>query len=204
VSALLSAPTARAARAVLREFIDPRATLLAWRKGPWAERAAEGDPAGLWLPDDPWEHESRQWVDLEHDRAREETGALTVMCDGPRWWRGGLSGSTLDGHVQCAETLRLWTAPVALPRLLELEVLPEEPEDGVRARVRATARDGVGFSVDLAPLGWGADHWELLVDRAHEAVVGSAAYVGDVVFKRVEALEIVFDEDLDARLFSRD
>jgi hypothetical protein len=199
VSGLLSAPTARTARAVLREFNDPHVALQAWRKGPWAEAAAEGDPSKLWLPDEPWEHESRQWLDLSRDRAREETGGLVVICDGPRWWRGALSGSTLDGHVQCAETLRLWAAPVALPGLLELEVLSEADR---RARVRATARDGVGFSVDLAPLGWGADHWELLVDREHDAVVGSVAYAGDAVFKRVEALEIAFDEDLDARLFS--
>jgi hypothetical protein len=69
----------------IHDWLDPHATLAAWSGGPWAAEAAGGDPGVLGLPAEPFTGESRQWLALQHGRAREQCAGLIVVKDGPRW-----------------------------------------------------------------------------------------------------------------------
>ncbi len=189
----------RTIRAVIRDWTDPHATMEALRKGPWADTIGD-DPGMIGLPDEPATLQSRQWLDLARDRAREEKGGLVVVNDGPRWWRAlpgtpPESGEAPASSLDAAETLRLWADPQPLTRLLELR--PDD-RDGL---IIATAR-GDGYDGGLALLGYGADRWELTVDPERGVLLATVAFTGDTPFRRVEASEIAFDEAFDDELFA--
>jgi hypothetical protein len=198
----------RTAAATLRISQDPQATLRAWStNGPWQAEAAAGDPDVFGMEAEPTTGESRQWVDVIHDRAREERAGLVLIRDGRRWWRdhpgiGPAHGQEPESSLEVAEALRRWTDPQQLTRLLELAETGEEQVHGRAAlRVTATPR-GDAFDVALTPLGWGADRWELLVDAERGMLLGSAALTADgAAFRRVEAVELAVDESLDGALF---
>jgi hypothetical protein len=200
LAALLGGAHVQTASARIHDWLDPHATLAAWSVGPWAAEAAGGDPGVFGLPAEPFTDESRQWLDLEHGRAREERAGLIVVKDGPRWWRtGGESGEEPASTIDAAETLRVWTRPQALTRFLDLEAAGETPAGLL---VSATARADAAYAPDLAPLGWGASRWELIVDRERGVLLGTTAFHGDTAFRRVEASELAFDEPLDPALFA--
>jgi hypothetical protein len=198
----------KTARAEISDWQEPHLTLKAWENGPWAEAAKSGDPTEFGMPDKPFELVSRQWIDVLAGRAREESGDLVVVRDGPRWWRAFPGTDTESGEgpgstVTVAVTLAGWLDPAPLADLLAMEVTGDEDVCGISAlTVRATARDGEGMAADLAPLGWAADEWILNVDARRGVLLGSTAYVGGKVFKRVVAKAIAFDEPLDEKLFS--
>jgi hypothetical protein len=79
----------------------------------------------LGLPDEPTALELKQWLDLEHARAREERGQLVSAKAGPRWWRTvpGLdpaSGEEPMSSIELADALTRWTDPQPLTRLMAL------------------------------------------------------------------------------------
>lgn len=204
---MIGATSVRRARAVLCERQDPAATLRAWRRGPWAQEAAAGDPAAFGLPAEPFTLESRQWVDVPEARAREQRGDLVLVRDGPRWWRsapgiGFTEGEEPASSIDAAAILQLWVDPQPLAGLLNLEPEGETTLLG-RAVTKVTASAGVGdaYAGELAPLGWGAERWELVVDAETGMLMATAAYVGDTPFRRVEAMELGLDEPFDDALF---
>jgi len=211
VAALLGGARSRVrtARAVIRDWTDPFATLEAMKHGPWAEAAAATDDPGMFgLPDEPTALELRQWVDLERNRAREERGELVVIKDGPRWWRvhpglGPASGTEPASSIELADALLRWTDPQPLTRLMELQPAGETEAVGRKALlVTATARPDNAYAGELAPLGWGAERWELAVDAERGVVLGTTAFIGDTPFRKVEALSMTLDEPFDDALFA--
>jgi hypothetical protein len=192
LAALLGGASVVRAHADVRDWADPHATLAAWSTGPWAAEAAAGDPGVFGMPNRPYTDATRQWLDLERDRAREERGSYLIVKDGPRWWSGTQSGTEPESTVEACATLRVWLRPQALTRALDLSL---EREEGSRLIVTAVAREDNGYSPALAPLGWGASRWELVVDAVRGVLLGTTAYAGDTVFRRVEA-----DVDLDVAL----
>ncbi len=202
LAALLGGAAVERASATIRDWLDPHATLAAWSTGPWAAEAADGDPGVFGMPEEPYTDESRQWLDLGRGRAREERRGLVIVKDGPRWWRSGAgneSGSEPESSIDACETLRVWLRPQALTRALDLSL--EREQDG-RLIVSATAREGAAYAPDLAPIGWGASRWELVVDAARGVLLGTTAFSGDAVFRRVEASGLVLGEPLDDALFA--
>jgi hypothetical protein len=197
----------RTARAVIADWTDPQATLEAWRQGPYAASAQMNDPGMLGLPDEPTTLEVRQWLDLEHERAREERGALVLVKNGPRWARTHpdlepASGTEPESSLELADALRRWTDPQPLTRLMELEPAGEDEVLGRRALlVTATARGQNAYAGELAPLGWGAERWQLAVDAERGVLLGTTAFIGGTPFRRVEAREMVLDERFDDALF---
>jgi hypothetical protein len=204
VAALLGSARVSTARVHLRDWTDPQATLKAWRQGPYAETAELDDPGLLGLPDEPTTLEARQWLDLEGQRAREERGGLILVKDGPRWWTTlPSSGEEPASSLELADALRRWTDPQPLTRLMELEPAGETEVLGRKAlRVKATARGENGYAGELAPLGWGAEHWEIAVDAERGVLLGTTAFVGDTPFRKVEPLEIALDEQFEDELFA--
>jgi hypothetical protein len=86
---------------------------------------------------------------------------------------------------------------------LELESAGETEVLGRRALlVTATARGENAYAGELAPLGWGADRWELKVDAELGVLLGTTALVGVKPFRRVEPLQISFDEQFEDELFA--
>jgi hypothetical protein len=105
--------------------------------------------------------------------------------------------------IELADALRRWTHPQPLTRFLELEPVGESEVVGRRAlRVTATARGESAYAGELAPLGWGAERWELAVDVERGVLLGTTAYVGETPFRRVEALELTLDAPLHDSLFA--
>jgi hypothetical protein len=204
---MIGATGVRTAYAVLCERQDPKATLRAWADGPWAQEAAAGDPAAFGLPAEPFTLESRQWVDVTRGRAREERGEVVLVRDGPRWWRtapglGFAQGEEPESSIDAAVTLGLWVDPRPLAGLLELAPAGDATALGRPARkLTATAGGDAGYAGELAPLGWGADRWELVIDVQTGVLLSTAAYVGDVAFRHVEATEIELDSGLEDELF---
>jgi hypothetical protein len=192
LAALLGGASVVRARATIRDWLDPHATLAAWSTGPWAAEAAAGDPGAFGMPDQPYTDETRQFLDLSRDRAREERGSYLIVKDGPRWWSGTESGTEPASTVEACATLRVWLRPQALTRALDLTL---ERDEGERLIVSAVAREEYGYAPELAPIGWGASRWELVVDSVRGVLLGTTAYAGDTVFRRVEA-----DVELDAEL----
>jgi hypothetical protein len=192
LAALLGGASVVRARATIRDWLDPHATLAAWSTGPWAAEAAAGDPGAFGMPDKPYTDETRQFLDLSRDRAREERGSYLIVKDGPRWWSGTESGTEPASTVEACATLRVWLRPQALTRALDLTL---ERDEGERLIVSAVAREEYGYAPELAPIGWGASRWELVVDSVRGVLLGTTAYAGDTVFRRVEA-----DVELDAEL----
>ncbi len=190
----------RTARATVSEWVDPAATLRAWSaSGPWQEEAKAGDPTLFGLPAETGETVSKQWLDRERDRAREERAGVVLVRDGPRWWSaapGGKvqSGTAPESSVDLVAVLAFWTDPQPLTRALELE----PAGDGL---VRATAR-GDAFDPALTVLGWGAAWWELRIDTTRGVLLGTTAFgARDEPFRRVTATELAFDEPLPDELF---
>jgi hypothetical protein len=198
LAALLGGASVTRAHADIRDWADPHATLKAWSTGPWASEAAAGDPGMFGMPDAPYTDVTRQWLDLERDRAREQRGTYLIVKDGPRWWSGTNSGTEPESTVEACATLRVWLRPQALTRALDLEL---QRDAGARLIVRATAREDNAYSPALAPLGWGASHWELTVDSVRGVLLGTTAYAGDTVFRRVDA-DVELGLDLDDSLFA--
>src|SRR6201999_1501198 len=99
LAALLGAASVVRAHADIRDWADPHATLAAWSTGPWAAEAAAGDPGLFGMPDRPYTDATRQWLDLDRDRAREERGSYLIVKDGPRWWSGAESGTEPESTV---------------------------------------------------------------------------------------------------------
>jgi hypothetical protein len=198
LAALLGGASVTRAHADIRDWADPHATLKAWSTGPWASEAAAGDPGMFGMPDAPYADVTRQWLDLDRDRAREERGTYLIVKDGPRWWSGTNSGTEPESTIEACATLRLWLRPQALTRALDLSF---EREEGSHLIVRAVAREDNAYSPALAPLGWGASHWELVVDAARGVLLGTAAYAGDTVFRRVDA-DVELDLELADSLFA--
>lgn len=204
---MIGATSVQTVHAVVREQQDPKATLRAWLDGPWAKEAAAGDPELFGMPSEPFTLESRQWVDVARRRAREERGELVLVRDGARWWRtapgiGFAQGEEPESSIDAAVILGLWVDPRPLAGLLELSEAGDATALGRPARkVKATAEGDAGYAGDLAPLGWGADHWELVFDAETGVLLATAAYVGDVVFRHVEATEIELGSELDDGLF---
>jgi hypothetical protein len=206
VAALLGAARTRVrtARVVLADFTDPQATLQAWRQGPYADTAQLDNPGLLGLPSEPTTLQVRQWLDLENDRAREERGGVVLVKDGPRWWTSeGTSGEEPASTLELVDALRRWTDPQPLTRLMELQPAGETEVLGRSALlVDATARGETAYHVALAPLGWGAERWELAVDAELGVLLRTTAFVGQTPFRRVEAQEIAFDERFEDGLFA--
>jgi hypothetical protein len=198
LAALLGGASVVRAHADIRDWADPHATLAAWSTGPWAAEAAAGDPGAFGMPNAPYTDETRQWLDLDRERAREERGSYLIVKDGPRWWSGTNSGTEPESTVEACATLRVWLRPQALTRALDLSL---EREERSRLIVRAVAREDNAYSPALAPLGWGASHWELVVDGVRGVLLGTTAYAGDTVFRRVEA-DVDLDVDLADSLFA--
>lgn len=204
---MIGATSVQTARAVVSERQDPKATLRAWLDGPWAQEAAAGDPEIFGMPTEPFTLESRQWVDVARRRAREERGEVVLVRDGPRWWRtapglGFAQGEEPESSIDAAVILGLWVDPRPLAGLLELAPAGDSTALGRPARkLTATADGDAGYAGELAPLGWGADRWELVIDAETGALLATSAYVGDVVFRHVEATEIELDSELDGALF---
>jgi hypothetical protein len=198
LATLLGGASVTRARADIRDWADPHATLAAWSTGPWAAEAAAGDPGAFGMPDAPYTDETRQWLDLERDRAREQRGTYLIVKDGPRWWSGASSGTEPESTVQACATLRVWLRPQALTRALDLSL---ERDEGPRLVVSAVAREGNAYASALAPLGWGASRWELVVDAVRGVLLGTTAYAGDTVFRRVQA-DVELDAELDDSLFT--
>ena len=194
----------RTARATISEWEDPAATLRAWSaSGPWQQEAAAGDPSVFGLRPEAGETVSRQWLDREHDRAREERGDVVLIRDGARWWSTAAGSPTQSGEapqssLDLVAVLSAWTDPQALTRALDLEPCGEE--DGV-LRIRATARSDA-FDPAVTVLGWGAAWWELRVDAQRGALVATTAFTAtDEPFRRVTPSDLAFDEPLDEALF---
>lgn len=192
-------------RATISEWEDPAATLRAWSvAGPWQHEAAAGDPELFGMRTEPGATESRQWLDRAGDRAREERGELVLVRDGPRWWRqhptaGTESGEAPQSSLDVAVVLSTWTDPQPLTRALELE---SDGDENGRLRVKATARSDA-FDGALTALGWGAAHWELLVDAQRGILLGTTAFTTDgEPFRRVTASGLSLDADLDDALFT--
>jgi hypothetical protein len=204
---MIGATSVSTARAVLCERQDPKATLRAWLDGPWAQEAAAGDPEAFGLPAEPFTLESRQWVDVSRRRAREERGEVVLVRDGPRWWRtapglGFAHGKEPESSIDAAVILWLWVDPRPLAGLLELAPAGDATALGRSARkLTATVGGDAGYAGELASLGWGADRWELVIDAETGVLLATAAYVGDVVFRHVEATEIELDSELEDGLF---
>lgn len=203
---MIGATSVQTARAVVSERQDPKATLRAWLDGPWAQEAAAGDPEIFGMPAEPFTLESRQWVDVARRRAREERGEVVLVRDGPRWWRtapglGFAQGEEPESSIDAAVILGLWVDPRPLAGLLELAPAGDSTALGRPARtLTATADRDAGYAGDLAPLGWGADRWELVIDAETGVLLATYAYVGDVVFRHVEATEIELNSELDDAL----
>ena len=204
---MIGATSVQTARAVVSERQDPKATLRAWLDGPWAQEAAAGDPEIFGMPAEPFTLESRQWVDVARRRAREERGEVVLVRDGPRWWRtapglGFAQGEEPESSIDAAVILGLWVDPRPLTGLLELAPAGDSTTLGRPARTLTATADGdAGYAGDLAPLGWGADRWELVIDAETGVLLATYAYVGDVVFRHVEATEIELYSELDDALF---
>jgi hypothetical protein len=198
LAALLGGASVTRAHADIRDWTDPHATLAAWSTGPWASEAGAGDPGLFGMPDAPYTDHTRQWLDLERDRAREERAGYLIVKDGPRWWSGTESGTEPESTIEACATLRAWLRPQALTRALDLSI---EREQGERLIVRGVAREDNAYSPALAPLGWGASHWELEVDAVRGVLLGTTAYVSDTVFRRVTA-DVKLEADLDDSLFT--
>ncbi len=211
LAALLGGARARVktAHAVISDWTDPFATLEAMKNGPWAEEAANSDDPGMFgLPDQPTTLELRQWVDYQHNRLREERGELVSIKDGPRWW-SHIPGMDPNSGTEPASTLELcdallrWTDPQPLTRLMELEAAGETEALGRMAiRVTATARPDNAIAGEIAPLGWSADRWELIVDAERGVLLATTAFVGDKPFRKVEATSIELDQQFDDALFA--
>jgi len=202
---VIGASRVGSAFAVLCERQDPEATLRAWSRGPWAAEAAAGDPAAFGLPAEPFTLESRQWVDVS--RAREERGELVLVRDWPRWWRsapgvGFAQGEEPASSLDAAVILALWVDPRPLAGLLVLEPAGTTTALGRPAsKLTATAREDGAYAGELAPLGWGADRWELVVDTESGMLLATGAYAGTTRFRHVEATELRLGEAFDAALF---
>ena len=206
VAALLGAARTRvrSARVLLEDFTDPQTTLKAWRQGPYADTAELDNPGLLGLPKEPTTLKVGQWLDLENDRAREERGGLVLVKVGPRWWTSeSTSGEEPASTLELVDALRRWTDPQPLTRLMELEPAGETEVLGRKALlVNATARGETAYDVALAPLGWGAERWELAVDAERGILLGTTALVGDTPFRRVTPLELALDERFADELFA--
>jgi len=211
LAALLGGARARvkSAHAVINDWTDPFATLEAMKNGPWAEDVANADDPGMFgLPDQATTLELRQWVDYEHNRLREERGTLVNIKDGPRWWSiiGGQApnaGTEPASSLELCDALLRWTDPQPLTRLMELKPAGETEALGRKAlRVTAIARPDNGIAGEIAPLGWSADRWELIVDAERGVLLATTAFVGDKPFRKVEATSIELDQSFDDALFA--
>ena len=195
----------KTAHAVISDWTDPFATLEAMKNGPWAEEAANTDDPGMFgLPDKPTTLELRQWVDYEHNRLREERGQVVNIKAGPNWWSvvAGMapnSGTEPASSLELCDALLRWTDPQPLTRLMELEAAGENDRGLL---VTATARGENGYAGELAPLGWGADRWELVVDADRGILLATTAFVGEKPFRKVEASSIEIDQAFDDALFT--
>jgi hypothetical protein len=199
----------RTAHAVIRDWTDPFATLESMKNGPWADAVADAtDPGMFGLPDEPTTLELRQWVDYEGNRLREERGELVNIKDGPRWWSvapgvGPNSGTEPASSLELCDALLRWTDPQPLTRLMELEPAGDTEALGRAALlVIATARGDNAIAGEIAPLGWSADRWELIVDADRGVVLATTAFVGDKPFRKLEATSLTLDEPFDDALFT--
>ena len=195
----------KTAHAVISDWTDPFATLEAMKNGPWAEEAANTDDPGMFgLPDQVTTLELRQWVDYEHNRLREERGTLVNIKDGPNWWsiipgQAPNFGTEPASSLELCDALLRWTDPQPLTRLMELEPAGEDQRGLL---VTATARPDNGIAGEIAPLGWSADRWELVVDAERGILLATTAFVGDKPFRKVEAASIELDQAFDDALFA--
>jgi hypothetical protein len=199
----------KTAHAVISDWTDPFATLESMKNGPWADAVADAtDPGMFGLPDEPTTLELRQWVDYEHNRLREERGELVNIKDGPNWWSviGGQapnSGTEPASSLELCDALLRWTDPQPLARLMDLEPAGETEALGRKALlVTATARGDNAIAGEIAPLGWSADRWELIVDAERGVLLGTTAFVGDKPFRKVEATSIELDQSFNNALFA--
>ena len=207
LAALLGGARAKVttAHAVISDWTDPFATLEAMKNGPWAEEAANtADPGMFGLPDKATTLELRQWVDYEHNRLREERGTLVNIKDGPNWWsvipgQAPNTGTEPASSLELCDALLRWTDPQPLTRLMELEPAGED-ERGLL--IIATARGDNGIAGEIAPLGWSADRWELVVDAERGILLATTAFVGDKPFRKVEATSMELDQPFDDALFA--
>ena len=68
--------------------------------------------------------------------------------------------------------------------------------------VTATARGDNAIAGEIAPLGWSADRWELVVDAERGILLATTAFVGEKPFRKVEATSIELDQPFDDALFA--
>lgn len=192
--------------AELREWSHPARTMAAW-----ARHALGGEEATSLagtVPTDPYEVVSRCWV-APPERFREEGPDHLIVQVGDRWYsRHPATGVETndddpDRTITVANTLRHWIDPASILPLVRLSVEGESSVAG-RSAVRARALPTVGAGDDpgLDWLGYGADEWELLVDRERGVLLGTAARLEGEPFRVGEALRITFDEAFDESLFA--
>jgi len=160
------------------------------------------------------EHETvtRVWIALDRVREeREEADAhLTLSIrNGDRWW---LYSPQIGAHANDGSRNHVGGVGEVALRLLEpshvLAALRLEAAGEVRAagrtalRVRATDRGREDTAMLFFQLGYGADSYELAVDRERGVLLRTAALLDGEPFAITEVTEIAFDEEFPPETFT--
>jgi hypothetical protein len=155
------------------------------------------------------EHESVVRVWLDGDRAREERADGLAIRHGDRWWlwSEAFGARTNDGDPRHLAgigdvALRL-LEPSHVLAALRLELAGETEAVG-RSALRVVARERDArreTGMLLFQLGYGADAYELLVDRERGVLLRTAALLDREPFAVTEVGDLAFDETFPPETF---
>ena len=170
-------------------------------------------PAHPTPPPDETEETWRLWIE-RGGRKRAEflvgDDSVSVVFDGPTWWSwsardGGLTngGDANHGHGAGSSLVLLDTVPLLAALRLEYrgdDVVTGRAAFSVRGRLRGL--DGVANTHALSSLGLGADEYRLAVDAERGVLLRCEARLRAQPFMVTEMMEVTFDGDLPADLFT--
>lgn len=153
------------------------------------------------------ERESLVRVWLAGERAREarddpDVGSFLSVRDGGQWWQyspsfGALTNEGDPNHQSgVGEVALRLLEPSHVLAALRLETVGEVQAAGRRAlRVLGMARESEETAMLLFRLGYGAERYELDVDRELGVLLRTAALVDGEPFAVTEVTEVAFDEE---------
>jgi hypothetical protein len=135
---------------------------------------------------------------------------VTVVGQGPRWWRTSPTLGSTSGSG-AGRPLSLLVGPVAVllsaPNIItrvDIAALSETTALGrpaLRARV-VPADDRPRTRLALRAAGAGADEYELIVDRERGVLLSITAFFQTMPFQSLEVAQIDYDVSLDPSLFT--
>ncbi|MCU1493611.1 MAG: hypothetical protein JWO62_1375 [Acidimicrobiaceae bacterium] len=136
---------------------------------------------------------------------------VTVVAQGPRWWRTSPSLGSTGGGESRSVALLIGPAVVLVEgsRLVaDLDLVEAAPahflgRDAYVVRARPGS-ERPGAQALIAELGRGADEYQVVVDAERAVVLSLVALAAGRPFRRVETTLVAFDEPMPPQLFTPD